>query len=802
MRRLGLLVPYLLLSCVDGTAELGTPPGPGQSGRQGPVCGNGRIDPGEICDDGQDNHGRHGGCNADCTLAPRCGDGHLDPGEEQCDDGSDNDDTRPGACRTSCRLPTCGDGVADLGGHRPYGEACFFPERLIAAESLPIFAELNGYGRPDVIAGGPEGFTLQVATDDGFEVQQRFFLGGHDAFFADLESDGDIELLFAAEDGLHLYVDHVRLFEQTQVLTEALAEPRRVDALDVDADGRGDLAVRDRSRMQIWRTDDDGTLGRPTVLETNGRPLAGDFDGDGVGDLLAVDDHSAVLYSGFAEGAADGVPYLAYEDVVVADFDGDGREDLIYLEEDGSTLKAVFSPETEVAFNLSGIQYFEPVDLEPDPTPELLVLAEGRLILTRPSRDGLAQITEIGPFSRMRGGALVADLDGDGRRDLVTNRIRPEILLRSETSFEPVQTFNSLAGPLAGAADIDGDGTLDLWAADGTLFSGRGDGTFRAPALSEVHAGDTAIGDMDGDGVLDLRTGAGIFLGRGDGRFPSEPSHSLPSPGSTVLADVDQDGALDLLFPEYGWAKNLGDGRFELLRAVSPLSSEPVPIADFDGDGHPDVVAGNRLWFGDAAGRLHVDPRAPPTVPASKSAVLDVEGDGREDVLAIQADGVGIYSLRPEGLVQTETIAVPRPVSVAVDAGVLFVLQEDGVYWSFEVDQGGLRMSGRGTTELCDTCQARALAVADVSGDGRPDLVVTLTRAIYAFGEARRRGLVHVSLGTPDGFESTRAFGSLSDPKELELADLNGDGLLDVTLTDADEPLDRGRRFVAYLASP
>jgi hypothetical protein len=41
-----------------------------------------------------------------------CGDGDLDPGEV-CDDGGRNDDSEPDACRSDCRLAHCGDGVVD-----------------------------------------------------------------------------------------------------------------------------------------------------------------------------------------------------------------------------------------------------------------------------------------------------------------------------------------------------------------------------------------------------------------------------------------------------------------------------------------------------------------------------------------------------------------------------------------------------------------------------------------------------------------------------------------------------------------
>lgn len=51
-------------------------------------CGDGNVDSlfGEACDDGV-NAGGYGGCEADCTLGPRCGDGHVDDGED-CDDGN------------------------------------------------------------------------------------------------------------------------------------------------------------------------------------------------------------------------------------------------------------------------------------------------------------------------------------------------------------------------------------------------------------------------------------------------------------------------------------------------------------------------------------------------------------------------------------------------------------------------------------------------------------------------------------------------------------------------------------------
>jgi cysteine-rich repeat protein len=86
-------------------------------------CGDGIVNPGETCDDG--NRDDHDACRNDCIPAS-CGDSIVQP-PEQCDDGNrdDSDD-----CPHTCLLATCGDGFLHAAfetcddGNADDGDAC------------------------------------------------------------------------------------------------------------------------------------------------------------------------------------------------------------------------------------------------------------------------------------------------------------------------------------------------------------------------------------------------------------------------------------------------------------------------------------------------------------------------------------------------------------------------------------------------------------------------------------------------------------------------------------------------------
>jgi cysteine-rich repeat protein len=129
-----------VLACGNGVVEIGETcddgngvPGDGCDGLcqlevAPPFCGDGSADAGEECDDGNMTSGD--GCSAMCVVeapAPFCGDGSINAGEE-CDDGN----TASGdGCSAECFVegPECGDGSVDAGeqcddGNQLSGDGC------------------------------------------------------------------------------------------------------------------------------------------------------------------------------------------------------------------------------------------------------------------------------------------------------------------------------------------------------------------------------------------------------------------------------------------------------------------------------------------------------------------------------------------------------------------------------------------------------------------------------------------------------------------------------------------------------
>jgi hypothetical protein len=227
------------------------------------------------------------------------------------------------------------------------------------------------------------------------------------------------------------------------------------------------------------------------------------------------------------------------------------------------------------------------------------------------------------------GGAVVDDLDGDGRLDVVLSSVDPCAPLRyyrrqPDGRFADVGAETGLRGQLGGInltqADYDNDGRLDLFVMRGgwempirdSLLHQKADGGFEdvteAAGLSRtVHrTHSAAFADFDGDGWLDLFVGheespSALFRNRGDGTFEDVSVRAGVERVSFVKGvawgDYDNDGRVDLYVSNYGEPNflyhNEGHGRFREVAAElgvdRPLMSFPTWFFDYDNDGWLDL---------------------------------------------------------------------------------------------------------------------------------------------------------------------------------------------------------------------
>lgn len=524
---------------------------------------------------------------------------------------------------------------------------------------------------------------------------------------------------------------------------------------------------------------------------------AGDVNGDGIPDLVVTNGCSGgscttgvvEVFLGKGDGTFDspasfGSGGLGPSSVAIADVNGDGKPDLVVTND---------CADSSCTYGSVSV---------------LLGNGNGTFMPAVSYNSGGLGATSV----------VIADLNGDGKLDLA---VANDCYLLYECAVGSVGvlfgngngTFSPNAVYVSGGedassiavGDLNGDGKPDLVVATGcpssyqctngtvSVLLNGGNGAFLYPVTYSTgpqQADSVAVADVNGDGRLDVIAGnectnqscaassVSILLGNGNGTFQTAVAYGSGGTGNVAVkvARLDWDGNPDIVVAnQCDWDADCLNGTVAVLRGVGDGTFRPavaygsaayeadsIAVADVNRDGTPDLLVTNACYDnGCAAGAVSVllgraDGRfkAAPNYQsggqdANAIAAADLKRDGKLDLVVV-SDCFG------EPSCPTGTVGVlPGDGNGRFDKAVTY-------------GSGGV--------------EPESVAVADVNGDGKPDLVVA---NVYSTASPTS-GSIGVLLGNGDGtFQKAISFASGAvNAVSVKVADVNRDGIPDIVVAN------------------
>lgn len=718
---------------------------------------------------------------------------------------------------------------------RSYGQAeqrlaegLIFDRQVIAKQSgdVKLVGDVDGDGQLDLVLGGypqdplswwrwPDLRRTMIAT-----ARIEFTTDG---VLADADGDGDLDIVTAdGPKGINLiwfenprpHGDPADGMQWKRHEIGAVGDwIKDIEAADLDGDGRIDIAARSARELMIFFQGPSGAWNRMVLrgfdLGEEGM-ASGDIDGDGHVDLVL---RGVWAKNPAGAAARDPARWRAYPvgDVspsfkaLVVDLDQDGRPEILTSSSEHTADVAWFSADEGptrrwtrhvIQPAVSGAHTLQAADMDGDGDIDVVV---GQMHTTKEQAlaihynidgRGTRWARQVIDNTGLHNG-VVADIDGDGDFDIFgsnwagnpplrvwINRLDPPASIRrlDRWSYHRITNKHVRSFNLA-FADVDGDGRTDI--ISGPFW-------YRQPvdswtkAWAQVRLGDgldaIAVLDFDGDGRAEIIAQRGgdktlqvVWLKAADpdarifqehliGEVPAA-SHELGSQGH-ALAQIATGGRAEIVVSSGGGVfhfqipENPESGPWPRTRICAEASDEGFAFADIDGDGLLDLVATTgetkdvAWWRNPGDGSPDWKRRTVGTIREmvfpDRVAAADLDGDGHPDIVVTEENG-----------------------------------KADGAkaYWWRNPGNGSLDWKRH---EITSRGSLNSLSVADLNGDGRPDLVM---------GE--HRGALRLSIWNNLG--GGRFIEQMIDEgRESHLGarvfDLDGDGYLDVVSIAWDAP--------------
>jgi hypothetical protein len=620
-------------------------------------------------------------------------------------------------------------------------------------------ADFNGDGKPDLLTASPS-TSLSVYLGNGDGTFQQIMTGVSTPVTAfvvgDLNGDGKPDVLAEQNLAFFTFINNGDGTFSPGIPSGATDAMPPYQLADFNHDGKLDLLLGRGLGIQLGNG--DGTFQAVTQLPSGiltGSSVIGDFDGDGNLDIAVTGGTSSSLQLQILFGKGDGTfragdvqtlpPNIGLSDFVAADLNGDGKPELVGST--GSTVQ-VFANNGSGIFSLDR-SYNASNGLAATPPTNMVVadfnhdgkndVAAYNTMLLGNGDDTLQGNDAVGGTFRFN---AMGDFNGDGHQDFA--------------SIGPI--LPSTANPAIFQAD------LTIWLNDGKNNFTQAHTyaiTVPSPNTSDI-VGYVAIGyaaDLNGDGKIDLAgyiwDASGLsmiaLLGNGDGSFGSPissrvnstPDHFISSLAYS-LADVNGDHKPDVLITAGTTPDNLGtltvllgngDGTFAAPNTALVGALGNAIAGDFNGDKKPDLVTGSAnglgILFGNGDGTFQpitLIPNGSCATACANPVSADFNSDGQLDLMVVVVGGYQVLLGKGDGTFNANPAVTPSP----------------GVFSGY-------------------------LQVADLNGDGKPDVLGSIGQSTPSLG---------LILGNGDG-----TFGSpfpVANAGFPFIADFNGDNKLDI----------------------
>ncbi len=370
------------------------------------------------------------------------------------------------------------------------------------------------------------------------------------------------------------------------------------------------------------------------------------------------------------------------------------------------------------------------------------------------------------------------DIDGDLDMDILSTSFTDNKIAWYENldglgtfGTQQVITTNATNAQSVFAADIDGDGDMDVISASGNIDEGKiawyenmdGLGNFGTQNIinsNSMGVYSVYAADIDNDGDMDVLSAATLSTELvwyenidSQGQFGLKQNVGFGAHKSVKVADIDNDGNKDVISISSNggnstivWYKNIdGLGNFGGKQTISlaQLDAYAVFVSDIDNDGDLDIISGlysnqgpSIEWYEnlDGEGNFGSANQVNTTSGFTSSIfVADIDNNGSADIISASEDRIGFNKNLDGngnfGLHQyfTYNVDIPRAAYAADidgdgDLDILSASYSDGeIAWYSNVD-------GHGNFSIQKTISqknygADAVVAKDIDGDGDRDVI-------------------------------------------------------------------------------